>query len=268
MNPIVLAPTSLVRATPTEYIDAAVQAGYDGVGLRLFASPGVDYAAFYPIAGDPAMEREVTAKLRDTNLKVYDILSFYMQPETDIDGMAPALEYGAEIGAQYALVIGDDPDWKRQVDNFGRFCALAAQYGLEASVEAPVTQRHVNRLERALNLIKESGAQNAVICLDPYHFNHVGDTADMIRAEDPRLFPYTQIDDGKADPPPPKGRCAPGEGVVPLADILDALKPNLPLSLEWSTPQGSNYTPAEWAQIAIDKTKTFLDGYYASKSAK
>ena len=268
MNPIVLAPTSLVRATPTEYIDAAVQAGYDGIGLRLFASPGVGYAAFYDIANDAVLGKEVKAKLRDTDLKVYDVLSFYMQPETDLASMEPALKYAAEIGADYALVIGDDPDWNRQVDNFARFCQLAGRYGLQASIEAPVTQRHVNRLEKALKLISDSGAENAVICLDPYHFNHVGDTAEMIRAEDPRLFPYTQIDDGLAEPPPPRGRCAPGEGIVPLGDILDALTPNLPLSLEWSAPQGSSYTPADWAQNAIVKTRKFLDGYHASKSVK
>ena len=55
MNPIVLAPTSLVRTTPSEYIDAASKAGYDGVGLRLFASPGIDYAVFHHIASDPAL---------------------------------------------------------------------------------------------------------------------------------------------------------------------------------------------------------------------
>ena len=76
-----------------------------------------------------------------------------------------------------------------------------------------------------------------------------------------RLFPYTQIDDGKAEPPPPKGRCAPGEGIVPLADILDALTPNLPLSLEWSLPPGTNYTPDEWAKFASgqDAVRRYLE---------
>ena len=262
MNPIVLAPTSLANAQPIEYIDAAVSAGYDGIGIRLYRSPGITYA-FYPVAGDAQMEREVKKRLNDSHLKVYDILSFYMQPETDLDSMAPALSYGAEIGAQYALVIGDDPDWNRMVDNFGNFCQLAWGYGLTASIEAPVTQRHVNRLEKALNLIKESGHPNAVVCIDPYHFNNVGDTADMIRKEDPALFPYTQIDDGTGGAP--AGRCAPGEGIVPLADILDALTPNLPLSLEWSAGRDSGHTAAAWAKIALDATKKYLDGYYARK---
>ena len=263
MNPIVLAPTSLANAQPLEYIDAAVSAGYDGIGIRLFRSPGITYA-FYPVAGDAVMERAVKKALSDSNLKVYDILSFYMQPETDLDSMPPALSYGAEIGAQYALVIGDDPDWNRMVDNFGNFCQLAWAYGLTASIEPPVTQRHVNRLQKALDLIQQAGHPNAVVCIDPYHFNNVGDTAEMIRKEDPNLFPYSQIDDGTGGAP--AGRCAPGEGIVPLADILDALTPNLPLSLEWSAPRDSGYTPARWAKIALDKTKGFLEGYYASKT--
>jgi sugar phosphate isomerase/epimerase len=246
-----------------EYISAAVSAGYDGIGLRLFRSPGINYA-FHPVAGDLALEREVKRALADSNLKVYDILSFYMQPETDLDRMAPALSFGAEIGAQYALVICDDPDWNRQVDTFGNFCQLAWGYGLTASIEAPVTQRHLNRFSQAVSLVKEAGHPNAVICIDPYHFNNVGDTPDMIRALDPKLLPYTQIDDGTGGAP--AGRCAPGEGIVPLDDILDALPANLPLSLEWSAGRDSSYGAAEWAKIALDATKKYLNGYYARKS--
>ena len=38
----------------------------------------------------------------------------------DFDEMMPALEYAAELGATYALVIGDDPEWSRMCDNFRR----------------------------------------------------------------------------------------------------------------------------------------------------
>src|SRR5207249_4469894 len=57
MNPIVLAPTSLASTPPLEYIDAAVQAGYDGIGIRLFRSPGINYA-FYPVAGDAELTKQ------------------------------------------------------------------------------------------------------------------------------------------------------------------------------------------------------------------
>ena len=265
MNPIVLAPTSLSSAPPMEYIDAAVEAGYDGIGIRLFRSPGINYA-FHPVAGDDTLERQVKTKLFGANMPVYDILSYYLQPEMDIESMKPSLEYGAEIGARYALVIGDDPDWDRQVQNFGRFCEVTKGFGLTSSIEAPVTQRQVNTLDKALNLIKESGADNACVCLDPFHYFRTGHSPDQLKGQDPKLFPYTQIDDGLDNVPAPGGRCAPGEGLVPLDAILDALPANLPLSLEYAAGRDSGHTAESWAKTAIAATKKYLDGYYARKA--
>lgn len=265
MNEIVLAPTSLSNTPPLEYIDAAVRASYDGIGIRLFRSPGITYA-FHPVAGDQALMRDVKNAIAASNLKVYDVLSYYMQPETDLESMLPSLEFGAEIGARYALVIGDDPDWPRMVENFGRFCDAAGRFGLTAAIEAPVTQRVVNTLQKSVQLISDSGRQNAVLCLDPFHFFRTGHKPEELKSHDPRLFPYSQIDDGVDNVPAPGGRCAPGEGMVPLREIFDALPAGLPLSLEWSAPRGSAYSAAEWAQIALDTTRRFLDGYYAAKA--
>ena len=74
--------------------------------------------------------RDVRTAIAAAGLEVVDILSFYLQPEMDLDSMMGPLEFGAEIGATYALVIGDDPDWPRMCDNFGRFCDAAARLGL------------------------------------------------------------------------------------------------------------------------------------------
>jgi sugar phosphate isomerase/epimerase len=267
MNKIVLAPTSLSNTPPLEYIDAAVRAGYDGIGIRLFRSPGVTYG-FHPVAGNAELMRQVKAALDDSDLEVYDVLSYYMQPETDIESMLPSLEFGAEIGASYALVIGDDPEWPRMVENFGSFCDAAGRFGLTAAIEAPVTQRVVNSLQKAVQLVSDSGKENAVLCLDPFHFFRTGHKPHDLKAEDPRLFPYSQIDDGVDNVPAPGGRCAPGEGMVPLKEIFDALPPDLPLSLEWSAPRGSEYTAAEWAKIALDTTQSFLESYHSAKKSR
>ena len=46
-------------------------------------------------------------------------LSYYLLPDLDLDEMRPSLEYAADLGATYALVIGRDDDWARQRDSFG-----------------------------------------------------------------------------------------------------------------------------------------------------
>jgi len=263
MNKIALASTSLPNSPPMEYIEATRKAGYEAIGLRVFRSPGVTYP-FYPIVDDPALARDVKKAIADSGMEVVDVLSFYMQEETDLESFRAPLEFGKEIGATYALVIGDDPDWKRMVDNFGRFCDLTASLGMITSIEAPVVSRQVNKLEKAVKLIKDSGRPNAVICLDPMQFFRVGDTPEMLKAGDFELYPYTQITDGYKYPAQ-GGRCALGEGGAPLYGILDALKPGVTLSLEWPAPRGSNYTPEEWAKTALDGCKAFLNGYYASR---
>lgn len=127
MHTIALAPTTLPNAPPLEYIDAASSAGYDSIGIRLFRSPGITYA-FHPVAGNPSLMRQVKSAIASAGLQVLDVLSFYLQPEMDLDRMLPALALGADIGATYALVIGDDPAWARMGDNFGRFCGAAAHH--------------------------------------------------------------------------------------------------------------------------------------------
>src|SRR5579884_2302903 len=264
-NKIALSPNSLVGVPALEYIAALAQAGYDGIGLRMYASPGVAYEAVtQPIAGNPPLMREVKQALADSGLILYDILSYYVRPGFDLERMRPSLEFGAELGFPYALAIADDPDWQRQRDNFGALCDVAASLGLTIALEAPVGQNAVNTLDLALRLIAESQRPNAVICLDPFHFWRTGHDPSLLKAQDPRLFPYTQIDDGvDTDGPPPRGRREIGKGSAPLFDILDALPAGLPLSIEWGRPPNSSYSAAEWASIALQATRTFLHAYYA-----
>ena len=266
MNPIVLAPTSLPLAKPLEYVDAAAKAGYDGIGIRLFASPDVGYPYFEPIAGNEPLVRDLKSAISGSGLKVYDVLSYYLQPAMDIDSMLPSMDLAKEIGADYVLVIGDDPDWVRQRDNFGKFCDEAASRGLVVAIEAPVGQRKINTLPKALDLIAESGKQNAVICLDPFHFWRAGHSPEMLKEQDPRLFPYTQIDDGvDTEGAPPRGRRGPGQGMAPLGEILDALPAGIPLSLEWSGPRDGSVTSEVWAKQALDTTRAYMEQYYAAK---
>src|SRR5207302_7755312 len=145
MNKIALSPNSLVGVPALEYIDALVQAGYDGIGLRMYASPGVNYEQVtQPIAGNPPLMQQIKQALSDSGLVPYDILSYYLRPNFDLERMLPSLEFGAELGFPYALAIADDPDWNRQCDNFTRLCDAADVLGMTVSLEAPVAQNTVN----------------------------------------------------------------------------------------------------------------------------
>jgi sugar phosphate isomerase/epimerase len=271
MNKILLAPTTIPRAAPLEYIEAAAEAGYDGVGLRLHASPGLPY---HPVVGDAPLIRAMKRTLANTGLEVFDIYSFYLRPETDVARFAPALELSAEFGGKYVTVMGDDPDWARVGDNFRRMCETAARLGLVCSVEFAV-MRPLATLGQTLKLIAEGGGGNAVICLDPLNLMRSGGKPADLAALDPQLFPYAQISDGLMEPGVPDlsmlGRMGPnqrrllGEGVMPVAEILDALPPNLPLSVEMPAPADMQVSDREWAKTTLDNTRSFLQRYHHAK---
>ena len=84
-----------------------MKAGYDGIGIRTYRAPGRTYN-FNPIVGNKDLERDVKSALKDSDLEVYDLYSFYLQPEMDWDTITPALEFGGEIGCKYV------PDHRRR----------------------------------------------------------------------------------------------------------------------------------------------------------
>jgi sugar phosphate isomerase/epimerase len=259
VNPIVLPPTTLMRVPPLEYIDIAAKAGYDGIGLRLYPSPGMP---FFPIVGDEPLMRDVKQALADSDLQVLDIFTCYLQPETDLEAMKRAHEFGAELGAKYAVVIGDDTDWSRMVDNFARLCENAAQFGIVAALETPVNRRALTTLELNLKLIGDSGREDAVLDVDPVQYFRAGHTVEMLKGVDARLMPYTQICDAQSLTPMAP-YCMPGEGIFPLREMLDVMPAGLPLSLEYHY-RDESYTPLQWAKHVLEGTRRFLEDYYGS----
>lgn len=270
-NLIALSPPTLPETPPIEYVEAAAAAGYDAVGLRLAPSP---LFPFHPVVGNAPLIRELKLILASSGLGVLDILTFYLQPATDLDAFVPALELGAELGARYALVAGDDPDWARLRNRMARFCDVAAPFGISAALEFAVI-RPLATLAQALRLLSEIGRKNGVLCLDPLNFVRGGGSAAFLRGLEPRLFPYAQISDGVLAPGEPdlsklgrmtpNERRMPGDGVLPLRQILDALPAGLPLSVEIPMPPTVKLPAHEWARATAESTRRFLEDYYRAK---
>ena len=112
---------------------------YDGIGIRTYRTPTRTYN-FNPIVGNKDLERDVKTALKDSGLEVYDLYSFYLQPEMDWNTVTPALEFGGEIGCKYVLSIGDDPEWNRMVDTMGRMVDLLTPLGMKAVFESHASQ--------------------------------------------------------------------------------------------------------------------------------
>src|SRR6185437_6033387 len=111
MRPISLEHLTMIDATPVELIDAAAAGGFDMVGLRVV--PPQPPNRLMPGFDDPAFVRDLKRHSESTGVAVGMIEAIWLAPETQPDEIERALAIAGELGAQYALICGNDPDEAR-----------------------------------------------------------------------------------------------------------------------------------------------------------
>lgn len=259
-----MAPGMLQDVPPLSFLEAARDAGYHGVGLRLQKSPQLP---IFPVVGNAPLIREIRSSLTDSGLELLDILAFYLLPETNVHEYEAALSLGADLGASYALTQCNDPDWTRVCDTFGKFCDVAKQCGITPIIEF-CPNRTLATLAQTLELLQCTGRAEIPILVDPLHLvRSEGKGADL-RGVDPKRFPYAQMSDGMLAPGEPKldlakrlgvgERRMPGDGHLPLREIFSALPAGLPISIEVIMDRPPEVSPLMWATIALHKTREFM----------
>lgn len=238
MTALSLAHLTALDVAPAALFDLAAVTGYQSVGIRILpAAPG---AIAYQLT--PASVAEWRARARDAGVGVYDVEFIPLTPDVQVETYAPALTLAAELGAQRLNVSGDDTNFARLVDRFGAICDLAAQSGLVVDLEF-MRFRVLANLAQAVALVTKTGHANGKVLLDLLHFHRSGGTAEQLVATPADLFGSVQLCDAKlADPGDAavvaearEGRLLPGEGELPLLDFLNALPPNIPMSVEVPT---------------------------------
>ena len=92
----------------------------------------------------------------------------------------------------------------------------------------------------AAEIVGTSGASNGGVLIDNLHLSRSGSSIDDVKAMPIELFPYLQICDAPAQRPTDfaglldealNGRLCPGEGSLPIVELLKAI-PAVPLSFE------------------------------------
>ena len=67
--------------------------------------------------------QDVKQRAGRLGLILYDILSYYIRPNFDLDRMLPSLEFGAELGFPYALAICRRSGLEPPASTISRACA-------------------------------------------------------------------------------------------------------------------------------------------------
>jgi len=238
---ISLAHLTVLDTTPPDLVTVAAAAGFRTIGIRLTATPSVGVPP-YDILREGPLLRETLRRLADTGVSVLDTEFLRFEPEHPVGIPEGFLEISARLGARHVLVMSAEPDDARTIERYCELCDRAAAYGLHAGLEFAI-YTGVRTLAHAADVVARSKRPNAAIVIDALHFSRSGGMPAHVAEVDPSLLRYAQICDASPDRPGPDdtaalireartGRRLPGEGVLPLADLVAALPATAALAVE------------------------------------
>jgi len=265
-NPLALAYLTVDNGAPVDQIASAAAAGFDAVGLRLLAPSGLQLA--HEIVGNKAQIRAIRRACESTGVEIFDVDAFTLGATTDMAVLYRALETAAQIGASIIQTVCEDPDVQRATERFASLCAAAAVHGMKVAIEF-MRWRHVSTIENALAFVVQAGCPNGAICVDTLHLSRSGGTPASIAAVPAERMPYVQLCDARAEIPPLEDmlqearhdRLYPGEGELWLDDILNAMPPGIPISIEVPRIIHVNRSVRDRAKLAGDALRLYLARY-------
>ena len=262
---ISLAHLTVLDTTPPELVTVAADAGFRTIGIRLTATPSVGVPP-YDILSDGPLLRETLRRLTDTGVSVLDTEFLRFEPENPKGIPDGFLEVSARLGARNVLVMSAEPEESRTLDRFCELCDRAAGYRLQVCLEFAI-YTGVRTLAHAAQVVARSKRSNASVLIDALHFSRSGGLPAHVAQVDPALLGYAQICDAGPDMPGPgdtsalirearTGRLLPGEGVLPLAELVAALPATAPLTIEAPCRATADLPAAERAKRAYRALST------------
>jgi len=268
-RPMSLAHLTVLETTPPELVSVAAAAGFRSIGIRLTATPSVGIPP-YDILSDGPLLRETLLRLADTGVSVLDTEFLRFEPEHPRAIPEGFLEVSARLGARNVLVMSAEPQEVRTIERFCELCERAVPYGLHVGLEFAV-YTGVRTLADAARVVARSGKANASVLIDALHFSRSGGMPAHVAHVDAGLFRYAQICDASPDMPGPgdtpalirearTGRLLPGEGVLPLAELVAALPDTLPLAVEAPCRATADLPAVERVKRAHQALSVLLQG--------
>ncbi len=268
---------TMLDVSPPELVSLASEAGFDAVSPRVVASTPAEEP--WPMTPGSPMLEETARRLEETGVRALAVEVVRVGPGTKREDYEGALEAGARLGARYVTVNSDDPDLDRTSATFAALVEAARPYGLRPIIE-PIPYTRVSNLDEAVYVAERSGGGG--ILLDALHFRRYGGQLERLRSLDRTLLSYMQLCDAPLAPPSglprprrlPRGqstdgtdvqlesramRLLPGDGELPLTDLLTTLPEGMPISVEAPVLSlRERLTPVEFARRAREAVEGVL----------
>lgn len=259
-------PLSVMGLPPVEFVGLAADLGLRYVAIALSAMPNPYGYPPFSLRDDLALRRETLAALRDRGVTVSLGDGFVLHPGMDMRDLAGDVAVMAELGAQRVNTVSFDPDLNRSVDQFGVLAEIAAEAGMETTLEFS-TGLTVADLPTALDAVRAVGRPDFRLLIDTMHLVRSGSGPADVAALDPDSIGYVQLSDIPLVPTIPDymeeacfERMVPGTGEAPLLEILDALPRDVVIGIEvpLRSQADAGIGPHERLGRCVDATRKLL----------
>ncbi len=225
-----LAAGTLPEFQPEQVARAAGEAGFSHCGFTI-----------EPEKWDAAALAAAKAVVAEHDLSILDVEVVWIPEGGKLtDDHRLIIDAGTELGAANVLVVSSEPDHGRTAEALHQLCSWAAPGNMRVALEFLMITA-VRSMDDALAIIRKADHPAAALLIDTIHFQRAGHRPGQLEDLEACLLPYTQICDGNLTCDSSFEafledaidlRSCPGEGELPVADVIRALPDNIPLSLE------------------------------------
>jgi sugar phosphate isomerase/epimerase len=259
-----VAPADFVRLAADNDCRAVTMFAYNGNATLPNGNTGLSYPT--PITAGAAAQ--VRTALADTGVALDGVEFFPITAEVDFELYKPALALGAGLGARRAVGHVFILDDALVVERLGEFCDLAESFGLNFTSEfCPLTAGNPS-LARAKWLVDQVGRDSFANGIDMLHTVRSGATAGDLAALERRYFGVVQICDAIGTEPSSDyikdvhNREVPGNGDLPLHDLLSAVPADQPVEAEVPAAhrRAAGVSAAEHVRDVLAGTRTVVAG--------
>lgn len=250
-------------ADPFDWLAAARAGGFGYLGVKVAPRPGETPPS---LLRDVGLRREFAAECLRADIGLLNMGSIWLDGATPPDDYALALDIGAELQAEYVVGISTDTEPERRYAQMHRLAAMANERGMRMTIEF-FAYSTISDFQQARNMVAEIGKDRAGVLFDALHFHRSGGVCSEISLQDAAHVDYLQLCDAPWALPTgmtlsEEGRAArllPGEGDIPLGEILNRLPEAVRIEIEIPYRAWKTLSPVDRGQQAMQRALAFLN---------
>ena len=230
---------SVFGLPPVDFVHLAADLGCRYISTALVARPlkSLGYRAF-SLTDDARLRQHLLTAMDARGVGISLGEGLVIAPDADVSGLAADLDVMAELGTAQINTLSFDRDRNRTFDQLATLTEMAAERGMGTTIELAPGMT-IGDPDTLLAAIEHVGRPDLRLALDTMHWVRAGFGAAELLELGPEKIGYVQLSDTTLKPRLKSymeeamyERMVPGDGELPLTDILAAVPADVVVGLE------------------------------------